>query len=220
MAQEADGHVSPRYRALHHDQRLREGQTPHGVDQHIGERSDRTKPGRWQQQPCVVDGMVTHCCLPLVVDVPKNRRLHAREVVVRRGAGTGQQFPVPQYGNQVRGRRREGVKSPVRLQDASTYCPSEGGVVNSQPGKGRTAGRSATACQCICDIHSPMLVLPVGVQHPESALCGELEVSINVTSGTLLAPLRTAGRAQSRFLRGYGRERLPAVTSRDTAASL
>ena len=174
LAEEVYRHVTPGDRAFDHNQGLGEGQAAQGVDQYVGEGNDRMKPGRWQQQPCVVDGRVTHCRMPLVVDMPKTWRMQAPEAVVRRGAGAGEQLPVPQHGNQVRGRRRKRVKSPVRLQDAPTHSASERGVVNPEPGKGRTAGGSAAAGECIWDIHSAMLAVPLGVRHLVAALCGEL----------------------------------------------
>lgn len=155
--------------------------------------------------------------MPLVVDMPKTWRMQAPEAVVRRGAGAGEQLPVPQHGNQVRGRRRKRVKSPVRLQDAPTHSASERGVVNTEPGKGRTAGGSAAACECIWDIHSAMLAVPLGVRHLVAALCGELAY---VTSGTFLGSASSGIRANPRFLPGYSHKRLPPVTLGSRAAAL
>lgn len=58
-----------------------------------------------------------------------------------RGAGTGQQLPVPKYGNQPGRRRRKRIQSAVRLQDPAADARRR--AASSTPSRARAGRRAA-----------------------------------------------------------------------------
>ncbi|MDQ0145187.1 hypothetical protein J2T23_001077 [Pseudarthrobacter niigatensis] len=149
--------VAAGYGALHHDQRSRERQASKRVDQHISQGGHRLDPGGWQQEPGMMDCIPTDRLLPAVVDVAFSVRGQRPQAICSRSAGTRQQLPVLEHGNQIRRRRRKRIQTPVRLQDPRPYRPPEGGVIHSQPGKGGSPCGSAADFQGSEGIHLAMV---------------------------------------------------------------
>ena len=102
---------------------------------------------RWQQQSRVMDRVILNGGFPPVVHVTQARRRQAPEIVVSRGAGTSQQFPVPQQGNEPGRRRRKRIQSTAGLQNPATDSAAKGRIIHPEPGKRWPPGSPAATFQ-------------------------------------------------------------------------
>lgn len=85
-----------------------------------------------EHESAVVDRVTTHRFPPAVVNMSPPIGGQGPQPVGSHGAGTRQQLPVPERGDQVRRRRRKRVQPPAGLQESRTHSAPEGSIIHSQ----------------------------------------------------------------------------------------